>query len=112
MENTLNTNENGNNANTVLPAVAYTLHVSQIYVKTPFLITERRHQKFISELKKRNVYGKLITCIEDITPWGDFVYGSKNGKEQTKQLKLEIDNRHLSNQKACELLAAVFCNCR
>ena len=112
MTETLNTNENGNCANRVLPAVAYELYVSQIYIKTPYLITDKRYEKFILELKKKHVYGDLITCIEDITPWGDFIGNSKNGKEQTRQLKLEIDNRYLSNDKACELLAAVFCNCR
>jgi hypothetical protein len=97
-----------NSGKPMLQAVAVEVRQSVIDVQPPIRITEEIAERYYEELKLRKKYGDDITSIVDVTPHGNFVYGGEEGAEW---LRIEVDNRHITNERAIELLMLVIGNC-
>jgi hypothetical protein len=71
---------------------------SIVDIKTPFKITDELYDLYLDELKNSDA-----SSIRDITPSGNFING-----DSADYLRIEIDNRYLSNDEAKIILNNIF----
>lgn len=64
-----------------------------IEITVPFKLTDKIHEKFCNKIKNES--------FRDTTPHGNFVY-------ETNSIRIEVDNRYITNDEAIEKIKKIF----
>lgn len=77
-------------------------NICRLDIKPPYAISDKLFDKFRERIKG--------TDIEDVTPWGNFLYGNKTG---AIWLRVEVDQRYgMTVDKVYIVLEGIFKNLR